>query len=151
MSVRVARVKYHRVYQEPPAISDSGIQHPAFPSNDPILRICIRYSIVKVGISKLLFYCLKQMQTFKKSLTGNIFFTLMRLTTFFNVWKIMPETGENKKPIQFPQKIHRSTGTSHFPGNVLFVDKIHRGDQCGCLTFFSNFLGILIRFQGHVN
>ena len=27
-------VKYHRVYQEPPAISDSGIQHPAFPSND---------------------------------------------------------------------------------------------------------------------
>ena len=56
MSVRLARVKYPRVYQEPPAISDSGIQHPAFPSNDPILRICIRYSIVNVGISKLLFY-----------------------------------------------------------------------------------------------
>ena len=32
--MRVARVKYHRVYQEPPAISDSGIKHPAFPSND---------------------------------------------------------------------------------------------------------------------
>ena len=64
----------------------------------------------------------------------------------------MPKTGENKKPIQFPRKFHRSTGTSHFPGNVLFVDEIHRGDQYGCLThFFSNFLGILMGFRGHVN
>ena len=86
------------------------------------------------------------MRNFKKSLTGNIFFhPYVSYNIFFNVWKIMPKTGENKKPIQFPRKFHRSTGTSHFPGNVLFVDKIHRGDQCGCLPFFSNFLGILIR------
>ena len=41
----------------------------------------------------------------------------------------MPKTGENKKPIQFPRKFHRSTDTFHFSENALFVDEIHRGDQ----------------------
>ena len=151
MSVRLARVTYHRVYQEPPAISDSGIQHPAFPSNDPILRICIRYSIVNVGISKLLFSLSQIDAKNKKSLPKEHFFTLMCLTTFLMYGKLCLKLGKIRSLSNFPKKFHRSTGTSHFPGNVLFVDKIHRGDQCGCLTFFSNFLGILIRFRGHVN
>ena len=87
----------------------------------------------------------------KKSLTKNIFFHTYVSYNIFNVWKIMPKPGENKKPIQFPQKIPQIQKHFSFPRKLLFVDKIHRNDQCGCLTFFSNFLGILIRFRGHVN
>ena len=76
----------------------------------------------------------------------------MCLTTFLMYGKLCLNLGEIRSLPNFPKKIPQIHRHFSFPRKRTFVDEIHRGDQYGCLThFFSNFLGILMGFRGHVN